>query len=238
MLHFPFDPDPSPLQQACHRESLGHSYNADSEQVNDLLEYSRLNRGSQYRRKIQNSGPPSTNSDTSVTVSESGLHGVQDVESGHMINMHTEDAVNTACLGFDHQILQSNTARGANNDGPASLILNIEDAKRSDWMFSIASGSWKRICINLISNALKYTPSGFVNVTLRKKPIQRKPGKERGALVEFVVEDSGIGMSDEFQVRSLFRPFRQENNLTPGTGLVSIPSDISTDWELTHCSRD
>lgn len=35
------------------------------------------------------------------------------------------------------------------------------------------------------------------------------------------VEDSGIGMSDEFQVKSLFRPFHQENALTPGTGLVS-----------------
>jgi signal transduction histidine kinase len=109
------------------------------------------------------------------------------------------------------------------------LILNIEDAKSSDWMFSIASGSWKRICINLVSNALKYTPSGYINVTLRKKPLQRKPGKERGMLVEFVVEDSGIGISDEFQVKSLFRPFKQENSLTPGTGLVSIGTYNETD---------
>lgn len=186
---------------------------------------------------MQDSGPPSTYSDTSATASETNPYGVQDVESGHMINMLTEDAVNTACLGFDHQILQSKNARKADNDGPATLILNIEDAKGSDWMFSIASGSWKRICINLISNALKYTPSGYVNVTLRKKPLQRKPGKERSALVEFIVEDSGIGMSDEFQVKSLFRPFRQENNLTPGTGLVSIASYNITVRELTRCSR-
>ena len=105
-------------------------------------------------------------------------------------------------------------------------------------MFSIASGSWKRICINLISNALKYTPSGYINVTLRKKLLSRRPGKERDALVEFVVEDSGIGMADEFQVKSLFRPFRQEDNLTPGTGLVSTKLYKETDLELTRCYRD
>jgi len=36
------------------------------------------------------------------------------------------------------------------------------------------------------------------------------------------VEDSGIGMSNEFQAKGLFRPFRQENDLTSGTGLVSV----------------
>jgi len=188
---------------------------------------------------MQKIGPPNTNSDTSVTASETSVVNGPDLESGFMINVLTEDAVNTACLGFDHQSLQSNTSSGeTNNSRSTTLILNIEDAKSSDWMFSIASGSWKRICINLISNALKYTPSGYINVTLRKRPLQRKPGKERGALVEFIVEDSGIGMSDEFQVKSLFRPFRQENNLTPGTGLVSIVSCNATNRELTLCSRD
>ena len=104
-----------------------------------------------------------------------------------MVNVLTEDAVNTACLGFDHQSLQSKLPSGANGEHFATLILNIEDAQSSDWLFSIASGSWKRICINLVSNALKYTPSGYISVTLRKKVLQRKPGKERSALVELVV---------------------------------------------------
>jgi signal transduction histidine kinase len=171
------------------------------------------------------SGPSGTKY-TSAPASETSL---PDAESAFMIDVLTEDAVNTACLGFDHQSLQSDSARGTNSSHSATLILNIEDAKSSDWMFSIASGSWKRICINLVSNALKYTPSGYINVTLRKKPLQRKPGKERGMLVEFVVEDSGIGISDEFQVKSLFRPFKQENSLTPGTGLVSIGTYNETD---------
>jgi len=177
---------------------------------------------------MRKSGPAGIK-DISTASSETSL---PDAESAFMIDELTEDAVNTACLGFDHQNLQSNTARGTNSSHFATLILNIEDAKSPDWMVSIASGSWKRICINLVSNALKYTPSGWINVTLRKKPLQRKPGKERGMLVEFVVEDSGIGISDEFQVKNLFKPFRQENNLTPGTGLVSISTCTDTDMEL------
>ena len=187
--------------------------------VNDLLEFSRLNHGTQNRRKMQVSGPPSTQSGASATTSEVDFDGAPDVESGHMIDVLTEDAVNTACLGFDHQSLQLKSSSGPNKEHFATLILNIEDARNSEWLFSIASGSWKRIVINLVSNSLKYTPSGYINVTLRKRLSQRKSGKERHATVELVVEDSGIGMSNEFQVKSLFRPFRQENNLTPGTGL-------------------
>jgi signal transduction histidine kinase len=77
---------------------------------------------------------------------------------------------------------------------------------------------------------------------LQKTTLKRKPGKRRPAVVELVVswpshkdakifadhitqvEDSGIGMSDEFQAKELFRLFRQENNLTPGKGLVSCCS--------------
>ena len=175
---------------------------------------------------MRKSGPPGTKA-MSTTTSEASL---PDAESAFMIDMLTEDAVNTACLGFDHQKLQLET----NSGHSATLILNIEDAKSPDWLVSIASGSWKRICINLVSNALKYTPSGYIHVTLRKKPLQRKAGM----LVEFVVEDSGIGMSDDFQAKSLFRPFRQENNLTPGTGLVGIFMNKETNSGLTCCRRD
>jgi signal transduction histidine kinase len=164
---------------------------------------------------------------------------VSEVESGVMVNTLTEDAINAACLGFDLQRIKDNGLNGASNEHSAVLTLNIEAARDSDWLFSVASGSWKRICLNLVLNALKYTPCGYISVTLRKKWRQQRADREGSALVELVVslrtnhlatglanflhqvEDSGIGMSKEFQVRSLFRPFKQENSLTPGTGLVS-----------------
>jgi signal transduction histidine kinase len=194
-------------------------------------------------------GSGSENSTT--TVSDAS---VAHADTGPRFNLSTltEDAVTAACLGFDQRSQQSQSLHGPESDHPATLILNIDDALSSDWDFSVASGSWKRICINLVLNALKYTPSGYINVTLQKTMLKRKPGKQRSAVVELVVswsslvdveifakhvtqvEDSGIGMSDEFQAKGLFRPFRQENELTPGTGLVSVESCISNaDHNLT-----
>lgn len=152
-----------------------------------MLEYSRLSHGTQNRRKIQVFGPASTSSGASTTASDANVAYAPDIESGFMVNALTEDAVNAACLGFDHQSLQSQGPHGANTNHHAILVLNIEDAQNSDWLFSIASGWWKRICINLVSNALKYTPSGYINITLRKKWLKRKSGIERSAVIEFVV---------------------------------------------------
>jgi len=186
-----------------------------------------------------NSGSTGSASENSTTTTSEASVAYADVESGFNLSTLTEDAVTAACLGFDQRSLQSQDLHGAESDHPATLILNIDDALSSNWTFSVASGSWKRICINLVSNALKYTSSGYIKVTLQYTTLKRKPGKRRSAVVELVVswpsrkdakifadhitqvEDSGIGMSDEFQAKELFRPFRQENNLTPGTGLVS-----------------
>ncbi|MBD0320642.1 MAG: HAMP domain-containing histidine kinase, partial [Gemmatimonadetes bacterium] len=55
-----------------------------------------------------------------------------------------------------------------------------------------------RVLLNLVTNALKYTDEGFVEITARA----------RGAsLVEFAVRDTGAGMDEETQ-STLFDPFR------------------------------
>ncbi len=63
-----------------------------------------------------------------------------------------------------------------------------------------------QILMNLLSNALKFTPSGGrIHVRIREC------GRERGlSHVEFTVEDSGVGMAPEF-IQKVFLPFEQEN---------------------------
>lgn len=112
------------------------------------------------------------------------------------ISTLTEDAVTAARLGFEQPSVRSQDLQGVENDHSAVLILNIEDALSPDWMFSVASGSWKRICINLVTNALKYTPSGYINVTLHKMTLKRKPGKPQTALIELVVGRLHTHMED------------------------------------------
>ena len=74
----------------------------------------------------------------------------------------------------------------------------------------------KQILFNLLSNAAKFTSDGFVRLTARR---DSSSGED---FIEFVVEDNGIGLTDEQQTR-LFRPFAQADSSISrkygGTGL-------------------
>ncbi|KPI34667.1 uncharacterized protein AB675_68 [Cyphellophora attinorum] len=96
------------------------------------------------------------------------------------------------------------------------VILDVDSPGEPSWRCSLATGGWKRICMNLVTNALKYTPSGFIRVTLKQKP---RPGSHRRSDAVLTVADSGIGMSTEFQKNHLFRDFSQEDTLSSGLGL-------------------
>ncbi len=77
----------------------------------------------------------------------------------------------------------------------------------------------QQIFVNLMSNAIKYTPDGG-NIIFS---IEEKPnGFSELGCYEFTIEDNGIGMSQEFQ-KSMFEPFsRADDHRTTkvqGTGL-------------------
>lgn len=77
----------------------------------------------------------------------------------------------------------------------------------------------KEIFVNLISNAIKYTPEGG-SVTMK---IAELPSNRKGyAVFKSVIEDTGIGMSKEF-LPHIFEDFSREKNLGEnrviGTGL-------------------
>ena len=86
-------------------------------------------------------GPSGTSSHASTTRFNADIANQPEPESGFMIDVLTEDAVNAACLGFDHQSLQSKGSDGGNDDHFVVLILNVEDAQSPDWLFSVSGGS-------------------------------------------------------------------------------------------------
>lgn len=81
----------------------------------------------------------------------------------------------------------------------------------------------KQILMNLLSNALKFTPAGG-KIVVNTQEEKRTNGY---AYVRLTVEDNGIGMSEEFQDR-IFQPFEQEsaesarNNVGSGLGLSIV----------------
>lgn len=84
-----------------------------------------------------------------------------------------------------------------------------------------------QILLNLMSNAIKYTPEGgSVKVSINEDPDTR-PGFND---YRIVVEDTGIGMEPEF-LEHIFDPFERERNdttnFTEGTGLgMSITKNV------------
>lgn len=84
-----------------------------------------------------------------------------------------------------------------------------------------------QVLLNLLSNAVKYTGAGGT-ITVRIAEIAGAP--EGFANYEFIIKDTGIGMSPEF-VEHIFEPFERERNSTisgiQGTGLgMAITKNI------------
>ena len=76
----------------------------------------------------------------------------------------------------------------------------------------------RQILVNLVGNAIKFTPQGRVNVLVRSRP-----GPADGqAVLELEVQDTGIGLNGD-QIGRLFQPFVQADASTTrqygGTGL-------------------
>ena len=99
------------------------------------------------------------------------------------------------------------------------LVVLKEDIELPDEKVLVDQNRFCRIIGNLISNAIKFTPSGgIVCLTAR----QKQPETDGTALYEFQVSDNGIGISEEF-LDKVFDSFERENTSTQtgaaGTGL-------------------
>ncbi|KAK5072649.1 hypothetical protein LTR64_004876 [Lithohypha guttulata] len=93
--------------------------------------------------------------------------------------------------------------------------LNLGDVE--DFRLLGDPGRIRQILTNLLTNSIKFTADGYVK--LRVNIVEPKPDT---MLVEFIVEDTGIGIEEEVRKR-LFRPFSQADSSTArrfgGTGL-------------------
>ena len=86
----------------------------------------------------------------------------------------------------------------------------------------------QQVLINILSNAVKFTPEeGTITLRIREtgQPYSAAPGY---AFYEFIVEDTGMGMSSEF-LKRIFQPFERSASVSriEGTGLgMAITSNL------------
>lgn len=102
---------------------------------------------------------------------------------------------------------------------PKNITVNYTNINLHNDLVSIDVAFVQRILINIISNAIKYTnDGGRVDVSLE----ELESDKEEIHIYKYVVADTGIGMSEEFQ-KHMFEEFSREENSTisgiQGTGL-------------------
>ncbi|KAI9682727.1 MAG: hypothetical protein M1829_006714 [Trizodia sp. TS-e1964] len=101
-----------------------------------------------------------------------------------------------------------------------TLVLEIQ--YHSNWNFATQPGALRRILMNIVSNSLKYTSSGFVKVTLQleDRSHDHERQSESRPYVVLTVQDTGKGISPAFLKKRLFLPFAQENAISSvGMGL-------------------
>ncbi|KAL1628296.1 hypothetical protein SLS54_001869 [Diplodia seriata] len=112
------------------------------------------------------------------------------------------------------------------SDKVVRLVLDIPH--RRDWSVTTQPGAWRRVVMNLVGNALKYTKSGYIRISMRTRQAELDPCQESNSIdVTLVVSDSGKGMSSEYLRSGVWRPFSQEDSFSPGTGLgLSIVRQI------------
>ncbi|KAF9104079.1 His Kinase A domain containing protein [Mortierella sp. AM989] len=118
---------------------------------------------------------------------------------------------------------------GAHLDQKIDLELLVAmDEPESDpdqetpWSFMLNLPVIKRILTQLLENALKFTTTGFVEISAVSPPLSTfplKPPTPESRPILFTVRDTGKGISPEFVQAHLFQRFSQEDPLQVGTGL-------------------
>ncbi|KAJ5817644.1 hypothetical protein N7447_007652 [Penicillium robsamsonii] len=100
------------------------------------------------------------------------------------------------------------------NGDELSVVVNIEQS--GSWDIRSVAGAWRRIVMNLLGNAIKWTQIGLIEVSLSQAAAQTEAEPR---LIHLRVTDTGRGIKEDFLRNSAFSPFAQEDALSDGVGL-------------------
>ncbi|KAL4937720.1 hypothetical protein BDV06DRAFT_202314 [Aspergillus oleicola] len=214
--------------------------------INNMLDFAKINqfarksRSSRFKlsppqRRLQRSLLPGKGNGVPNLISDVQLDAVleevaESVFAGHCFSSKNRTLAREASVPTIDQegdlVIASPTERplSAFNE---SLTVIYDVAPDIRWLFETQAGAWRRVLMNLFGNALKYTRSGFISVSLESSaPVSvaqaRRLSRDEGgemASVTLTVKDSGRGIDKDYLQSNVFKPFSQEDPLSPGSGL-------------------
>ncbi|CAL3966640.1 unnamed protein product [Diplocarpon coronariae] len=243
--------------------------------INHILDYSKINHFEKNWRKnkgrsrgftgkpggpltLQQSDLPMLNLFQALDIAVLAEEVVDSVFAGHVFQ-------HTTAQSFD-QVAEARgkMADATRNPGDNSMgqkiqlsgVVVIIDVDCHNYHFTTQPGALRRLIMNLLGNALKYTSHGYVKISLSATDMDgfsvATEGSSAGSdqvprsMIQLIVEDTGRGISPDFLRSKLFMPFAQENSLSSGTGLglsivrkiVSLlEGDITIDSEVGRGTR-
>ncbi|USP76619.1 uncharacterized protein yc1106_03893 [Curvularia clavata] len=196
--------------------------------INQVMDYGKIN-GS---RNIVSS--KRIKSENTIRLSSKPVKAGRRKDPAFDIGTATEQVVEAVFSGSSYIPVISKTIEDSASSTHSDLssvskrntrFVILEVADEDDWVFSFPIGSWRRIVMNLFGNAMKYTESGYIHISLRSS----KPSENTNApaAITLTIKDTGLGMSPSFLANRIFEPFTQENSHSAGTGLgLSIVRQI------------
>lgn len=139
------------------------------------------------------------------------------IESGDMEIVN--EAFSPSALAYNVHSIMYSQAKDKNLDFKLHVSPDIKPVLIGD------DTRLRQVLINLVGNAIKFTNKGSINLSV--EVIDESDEKQ---LVKFEVQDTGIGMSEEF-ISRIFDKFSQEYNTSnrkyEGTGLgMAISNDL------------
>lgn len=191
--------------------------------VDHILDYSKISNLSHGQKRDR------AKVDTLRHHSAEGVHrnGLASVDLARL----TEEVVESAISAYRHLRRPTNETSVSSNQHDVSVTLDIE--KRDSWTTAMMPGTWVRILNNVLGNSLKYTLNGVVSVKLFTSSDENQVTH-----VNLQIQDTGIGMTQDFVRTGVWQPFRQADTHSSGTGLgMSIVKEVVKDLDATVSAK-
>jgi signal transduction histidine kinase len=150
-----------------------------------LLRFAKINSRVRDAKPIGRGNPGSHSSNAgakNVVVDLTSLikEVLEIVTLGHFAGLQME-----ASLRMEDKEASANEVQ---HYSPNPLLVTTYVEKSRNWTMSLDTGAWKRILLNVLSNALKHTESGSIDVVLRI-PADTDGGPRN---ISFSVNDTGV----------------------------------------------
>ncbi|KAJ8064020.1 hypothetical protein OCU04_007861 [Sclerotinia nivalis] len=221
-------------------DTIGHCSATLLDTLNNVLDYAKINNFTVAQKSEQKAIRSSSRVRKTLSAEKFRIYGTISLTSDLDIASITEDVINGIYAGHVYT-LQSKSTVSTDMDHPISptrpdmqgmeeaqslsVILDVDH--KSNWNFLSQPGAWKRILMNILGNALKFTTSGLVKVSLSYEMATSPKSRKNLAFVTLTISDTGRGIAADFLKRQIYTPFAQEDSLTAGAGLgLSIVRQI------------